>query len=288
MLTKNNDMQNIYEESFTRNIGVISVEEQEKLKNSRVTVVGAGGVGGITLIQLARMGVGTLHVIDQDIFETSNINRQMLSSISKLGQQKAAVALEVLQDINPSLQIEITKEFVTEDNALGLLTNTDVIIDATDNLVARVIIHRTAQTLGIPSIWIAVTPPFRGGVMSFTPDSTPYEIALGYPSYQQELTTEIQDEIHKLKDGRALHSVTYGADENWANSYVQKNRPWAVLSPVANIVGILASFEAFKFMINREELKPIISPNLIQINLANQNMVQVSVPENGSWDYTTL
>ncbi|MFJ8353459.1 HesA/MoeB/ThiF family protein [Bacillus paramycoides] len=288
MLTKNNDMQNIYEESFTRNIGVISVEEQEKLKNSRVTVVGAGGVGGITLIQLARMGVGSLHVIDQDIFETSNINRQMLSSISKLGQQKAAVALEVLQDINPSLQIEITKEFVTEDNALGLLTNTDVIIDATDNLVARVIIHRTAQTLGIPSIWIAVTPPFRGGVMSFIPDSTPYEIALGYPSYQQELTTEIQDEIHKLKDGRALHSVTYGADENWANSYVQKNRPWAVLSPVANIVGILASFEAFKFMIKREELKPIISPNLIQINLANQNMVQVSVPENGSWDYTTL
>ncbi|MGN4422395.1 HesA/MoeB/ThiF family protein [Bacillus cereus group sp. MYBK30-1] len=288
MLTKNNDMQNIYEESFTRNIGVISVEEQEKLKNSRVTVVGAGGVGGITLIQLARMGVGSLHVIDQDIFETSNINRQMLSSISKLGQQKAAVALEVLQDINPSLQIEITKEFVTEDNALGLLTKTDVIIDATDNLVARVIIHRTAQTLGIPSIWIAVTPPFRGGVMSFTPDSTPYEIALGYPSYQQELTTEIQDKIHKLKDGRALHSVTYGADENWANSYVQKNRPWAVLSPVANIVGILASFEAFKFMINREELKPIISPNLIQINLANQNMVQVSVPENGSWDYTTL
>ncbi|MED1565813.1 HesA/MoeB/ThiF family protein [Bacillus paramycoides] len=288
MLTKNNDMQNIYEESFTRNIGVISVEEQEKLKNSRVTVVGAGGVGGITLIQLARMGVGSLHVIDQDIFETSNINRQMLSSISKLGQQKAAVALEVLQDINPSLQIEITKEFVTEDNALGLLTNTDVIIDATDNLVARVIIHRTAQTLGIPSTWIAVTPPFRGGVMSFTPDSTPYEIALGYPSYQQELTTEIQDEIHKLKDGRALHSVTYGADENWANSYVQKNRPWAVLSPVANIVGILASFEAFKFMINREELKPIISPNLIQINLASQNMVQVSVPENGSWDYTTL
>ncbi|WP_242238245.1 ThiF family adenylyltransferase, partial [Bacillus cereus group sp. BfR-BA-01316] len=101
MLTKNNDMQNIYEESFTRNIGVISVEEQEKLKNSRVTVVGAGGVGGITLIQLARMGVGSLHVIDQDVFEASNINRQMLSSISKLGQRKAEVALEILQDINP-------------------------------------------------------------------------------------------------------------------------------------------------------------------------------------------
>jgi len=98
----------------------------------------------------------------------------------------------------------------------------------------------------------------------------------------------LEKQIHELKDGRALHSVTYGADEKWASSYVQKDRPWAVLSPVANIVGILASFEAFKFMINREELRPVISPNLIQINFANQNMVQVSIPENGSWDYTTL
>lgn len=288
MLTKNKDTQKMYEESFTRNIGVISVEEQEKLKNARVTVVGAGGVGGITLIQLARMGVSSLHVIDQDVFETSNINRQMLSSISRLGKSKADVALEVLKDINPLLQVDVTKEFVTEENALELLKNTYLIIDATDNLVARVIIHRTARMLGIPSIWIAVTPPFRGGVMSLTPDSVPYEIALGYPSYQQELTPEMKNIIHELKDGRALHSVKHGADEKWANNYVQKDLPWTVLSPVANIVGILASFEAFKFIINREDLKPVISPNLIQINLSNQNMVHVSAPENDSWDYTTL
>ncbi|MCQ6307656.1 ThiF family adenylyltransferase, partial [Bacillus cereus] len=87
--------------------------------------------------------------------------------------------------INPLLQIQITQEFVTEDNAKDLLAQTDDIIDATDNLVARVIIHRMAQTLGIPSIWIDVTPPFRGGVMAFTRASVPYELALGYPSYQQ-------------------------------------------------------------------------------------------------------
>ncbi|HEQ3529298.1 TPA: ThiF family adenylyltransferase, partial [Bacillus cereus] len=218
MFTENLHTQNIYEESFTRNIGVISIEEQEKLKNARVTVVGAGGVGGITLIQLARMGIGNLHVIDQDVFEASNINRQMLSSISKLGKPKALVALETLKDINPLLQVKITQEFVTEDNAKDLLANTDIIIDATDNLVARVIIHRMAQTLEIPSIWIAVTPPFRGGVMSLTPESVPYEIALGYPSYQQELTPEMQNRIHGLKDGRALYSIKHGADEQWANS----------------------------------------------------------------------
>ncbi|MED3127065.1 HesA/MoeB/ThiF family protein [Bacillus wiedmannii] len=288
MFTENLNTQNIYEESFTRNIGVISIEEQKKLKNARVTVVGAGGVGGITLIQLARMGIGNLHVIDQDVFEASNINRQMLSSISKLGKPKALVALETLKDINPLLQVKITQEFVTEDNAKDLLANTDIIIDATDNLVARVIIHRMAQTLEIPSIWIAVTPPFRGGVMSLTPESVPYEIALGYPSYQQELTLEMQNRIHGLKDERALYSIKHGADEQWANSYINKERPWAVLSPVANTIGILASFEAFKFIVNREDLQPIISPNLIQINLSHPNMVQVCEPENGSWDYTTL
>ena len=127
----------------------------------------------------------------------------MLSSVSRLGQEKAEVAFDILSDINPSIQIQITNEFVTESNAAELLSCTDIIIDATDNLVARCIIHRAAKNLGIPSIWIAVTPPFRGGVMSFTPDSTPYEIALGYPSYQQELTEEMQQKIHQLKDGRA-------------------------------------------------------------------------------------
>ncbi|PEN96679.1 molybdopterin biosynthesis protein MoeB [Bacillus cereus] len=288
MLTGNLHTKNIYEEIFTRNIGVISIEEQEKLKNARVTVVGAGGVGGITLIQLARMGIGHLHVIDQDVFEASNMNRQMLSSISNLGKSKALVALETLQDINPLLQVKITQEFVTEDNAKYLLANTDIIIDATDNLVARVIIHRMAQTLEIPSIWIAVTPPFRGSVMSLTSESIPYEIALGYPSYQQELTLGMQNKIHDLKDRRALYSIKHGADEQWANSYVNKGRPWAVLSPVANMVGILASFEAFKFILNRIDLQPIISPNLIQINLSHSNMVQVCEPENGSWNYTTL
>ncbi|MGJ7922227.1 HesA/MoeB/ThiF family protein [Neobacillus sp. LXY-4] len=283
-----NNIEDLYDASFTRNIGVISEEEQSKLKNSHVTVVGAGGVGGITLIQLARMGVGAIHVIDRDVFEASNINRQMLSSVSCLGREKADVARDVLLDINPSMKIQVTHQFVTEENASELLANTDVIIDATDNLVARAIIHRTAQSLGIPSIWIAVTPPFRGGVMSLTRNSVPYELALGYPSYQQELTEEMQEKIHAMKDGRALYSVKHGADQEWAESYVKKQRPWAVLAPVANIVGVIASFEAFKLLINREDLKPITSPNLIQINLADQRLVSAVSPEGGSWNYSTL
>lgn len=280
--------QNLYEQSFIRNLGIISTEEQEKLKHGRVTVVGAGGVGGITLIQIARIGVGYIHVIDRDVFEASNLNRQMLSSVSRLNKSKAESAKATLVDINPNIQVKVTKEFVTDENAEELLKDTDVIIDATDNLVARVIIHRTAAKLGIPSIWIAVTPPFRGGVMSLTPTSTPYEVVLRHPSYQQPLTEEMKKKIDALKDGRAIHSIQYGVDKQWAEAYVKKEAPWAVLAPVANIVGVLASFEAFKFLVQRADVKPVVGPDLIRVNLASHKMVEVQTPAEGSWDNTIL
>lgn len=278
----------IYEASFIRNIGVITPEEQEKLRKARVTVVGAGGVGGITDIQLARMGVGQIHVIDDDVFEASNLNRQMLSSTSVINQPKAEIARKVLKDISPEMEVKITREKINEENAEELLANTDVIIDATDNLVARVIIHRTAYKLGIPSIWIAVTPPFRGGVMCFTPDSMPYEIVLSHPSYQKELTDEVKKQIHAIKDERAKYSVSKGASASWADGYVKGEKPWAVFSPVANIVGILASFEAFKFIIQRPGLEPTIGPKLVKVDLSSENMVKVETPEHGVWDNTTL
>ncbi|HET7831365.1 MAG TPA: ThiF family adenylyltransferase [Gallionella sp.] len=278
----------LYEASFIRNFGVVTHEEQARLRNARVTVVGAGGVGGITLIQLARMGVGSIHVIDRDQFEASNINRQMLSAVSKLGVDKAEVAGQVLRDINPEIKVRTTISFVTEENAAELLADSDVIVDATDNLVSRVVIHRAAAKLGIPSIWIAVTPPFRGGVMSLTPGSMPYEQVLRHPSYQKELTPEVRDQVNALKDGRALHSVSQGALKEWAEGYLKKEVAWAVLAPVANIVGVLASFEAFKLVIRRPGLDPVIGPKLIKIDLAKEQMVQAIQPEEGSWDNTCL
>ncbi len=278
----------IYEASFTRNIGVITHEEQEKLRSARVTVVGAGGVGGITDIQLARMGVGCIHVIDDDVFEESNLNRQMLSATSVINHSKAETARNVLQDISPEMEVKVTRVRINEENAEDLLADTDVIIDATDNLVARVIIHRTAKKLGIPSIWIAVTPPFRGGVMAFTPDSPPFELVMSHPSYQKELTEEMKQQINHIKDERAKFSVSQGALASWAEGYVDGEKPWAVLSPVANIVGILASFEAFKLLIQRPGLEPAIGPKLVRVDLASENMVKVETPEDGLWDNTTL
>lgn len=284
----NNMDSGLYQASFSRNFGIVSHAEQDRLRGARVTVVGAGGVGGITLIQLARMGVGAVHVIDRDEFEASNINRQMLSSVSRLGHRKAEVAAEVLRDINPDIQVRTTIDFVTEDNAADLLAGADVIIDATDNLVSRVIIHRTAAALGIPSVWIAVTPPFRGGIMTLTPDSMPYELVLRHPSHGQELTPEMRQRIGALKDGRAARAVAHGALKEWSDAYLRQEAAWAVLAPVANIVGILASFEAFKVIVARPGLDPVIGPRLVRVDLAAERMVEAVTPAAGSWDNTEL
>ena len=277
-------MDNLTDKIFVRNYGVITHEEQQKLSQAKVTVIGAGGVGGITLISLARMGVGNIHVVDMDKFDYSNMNRQMLSGLSRIDKLKAECAKETLHDINPNIKVTVSVDKLVEANAKDIIQGSDVVIDATDNLVSRVIIHRAAQLAKIPSVWIAVTPPFRGGVMTFSHETPAYELVLRHPSYNKELTPEVMQQISKIKEQRAKKSVEFGALDDWADSFLSSNAPWAVICPIANIVGILASFEAFKVILNRNNLKPTYAPNLVKVDLGGQNMVQVQTPADGSWD----
>ncbi len=281
-------MQSIENEIFMRNIGVVTEKEQKSLAKVKVTVIGAGGVGGVTLISLARMGIGNIHVVDMDKFELSNINRQMLSSVSRIEKYKAECAKETLIDINPNINVKVSLEMFNEENANRLLKDFDIVVDATDNLVTRVIIHRAAQKMQIPSVWIAVTPPFRGGVMTFSHNTPPYEIVLRHNSYSKELSDEVKNDILKIKNERAINSVKFGAQEEWAHAFVDKKAPWAVLCPVANIVGLLASFEVFKFILKRNNLSPTYAPNLLKIDLGRTEMVKVEEPVEGTWDNSLL
>ncbi len=275
-------------EIFMRNYGVISHDEQEKLAQAKVTVIGAGGVGGITLINLARMGVGHIQVVDMDVFDYSNINRQMLSGITRVGKFKAECAYETLMDINPQLEVTVRVEKLVAENAEEIFHGSTVVIDATDNLLSRVIIHRAAQKVQIPSVWIAVSPPFRGGVMTFSHTTPAYELVLRHPSYGKELNAEVITQILEIKNERAKRSVEHGALPEWADSYLNQGAPWAVICPVANLVGISASFEAFKIIIKRAGLEPSYAPKLVKIDLAQANMVQVQTPIEGSWDNADL
>lgn len=280
--------ESVYDRIVRANYGVLTHEEQARLRRGAVTIVGAGGVGGQCAIQCARLGIGRIRVIDKDAFEHSNLNRQMLSTLTNIGQPKALAARDYLRTLNPDLEVEGLEAWVTEENARDLLTGAEVVIDCTDNLVARVVIHRAARGLGIPSVWIAVTPPFRGAVATFLPGGMAYEEALNIPSRGQPLTEAVRREVLAQKDGRARYSVERGALPEWAEDYLAGRRPWAVITPVAGMVGILAAFEAMKVLIARPGLPPTAAPRLAIMDLARPDMVRASDPPAGGWRYEEL
>src|ERR1043165_4068919 len=94
-----------YEESFARNLGWVTPEEQQRLRGKRIAIAGMGGVGAVHLLTLARLGVGAFHIADFDCYDIPNLNRQAAAFMSTMGQPKVAVAARMAQDINPQVEI---------------------------------------------------------------------------------------------------------------------------------------------------------------------------------------
>ena len=143
-----------YEEAFKRNRGLITEEEQEKLRNSRVAIAGMGGVGGVHLVTLARLGIGKFTIADPDVFEVANFNRQYGATISNLGRNKAEAMAETALDINPELDLRVMPEAVDEANVDEFLEGADLFVDGLDffAIEARRLVFRRAAERGIWAI----------------------------------------------------------------------------------------------------------------------------------------
>jgi len=122
---------------FLRNIPALSEIEQNELSNKRVIIIGCGGLGGYICECLVRAGVGHITVADGDVFEETNINRQLLSTDATLGMNKAVAAKERAEQINPSVDFIAHPVFFSKDNADELMKGADIIIDALDSVNAR-------------------------------------------------------------------------------------------------------------------------------------------------------
>lgn len=141
---------------YERNIPALSEAECEILQRKRVLVVGCGGLGGHLIDMLARIGVGALRVVDGDVFEPSNLNRQLLSEVPLLGVSKARAAAARVSRVNPEISAEAVDTFLTEKNVRGLLLSCDVVLDGLDNIESRRILAEECQRAGIPYIYGAV------------------------------------------------------------------------------------------------------------------------------------
>ena len=143
-------------------------EGQEKLKKARVFIAGAGGLGSPISIYLAVAGVGNICIVDHDTVELSNLNRQILHWQDNIQKKKTDSAVDKLRKLNPDINVEGIAETITEENVAQLAADTDIIVDAMDNLPTRYILNKVAIDKNIPFVHGAVNG-FEGRAMTVIP-----------------------------------------------------------------------------------------------------------------------
>lgn len=151
---------------------------QQRLKHSRVLVIGAGGLGSPTLLYLAAAGVGTLGIIDFDLVEDSNLQRQVIHGVSRLGRPKAESATQAIAELNPWVKVEPHLTPLTPDNARSLIADYDLIVDGTDNFATRYLINDACVLEKKPYVWGSIYR-FEGQASVFWEDA-PGGVGLNY------------------------------------------------------------------------------------------------------------
>ena len=180
-----------YEEAFSRNLGWVTEEEQQILRGKKVAIAGLGGVGGVHLLTLVRLGVSQFHIADNDTFEVANFNRQVGAMMSTVGRPKIDVLTEMALDINPELQITKFDQGVSDDNVGDFLQDVDLYIDGLDFFVLdiRQKVFARCYELGIPTITAA--PMGMGtALLTFMPEKMSFEQYFrfkGYSPAQQQV-----------------------------------------------------------------------------------------------------
>jgi len=182
---------NIIPERYQRNLGVISPSEQAKLLQSKVVIIGAGGLGGTVLELLTRMGIGKLIIADKDIIVDSNLNRQILSTETNLGQRKTEVAVKRVKEINSSIEIVGRSVFINSDNVKKIIEGAEVAVDALDNLPSRFVLQKACQDLKISLVHGAIAG-FNGQLTTIFPEDKGLELIYGSNKDLPEHGSEVE------------------------------------------------------------------------------------------------
>lgn len=234
-------MENKYWQIATRQMDLVTKEEQERFKNTKISVIGCGGIGGQAIEMLARMGVGELVLVDEDSFDYTNLNRQNFSTFDNIGLSKSETAKKKVESINPYVKVTSFSEHVDENNIDKILNDSDMVIDALDNILTRIIVSRKANEYKIPFIHGAIHGTL-GQVTVFLSNTKNYEEMFNLPSLGKELETEVVEELDKLTSGVP-----------------------PAIGPTPNLIGCLQAMEAYK--IATRIGKVTVAPKILTFDL---------------------
>jgi len=242
-----------YAEFTTRNIGFVSATEQERLRQSCVFVCGTGGMGGAALMGLARAGVGKLIVADIDVFEISNLNRQLFAFTDTVGRPKAEAAAEAARRINPELELEVLGP-EWPDAIARIAARAQIIVNGTDDLAASLLLYRTARARRLPVIDAYASP--LPSIYVTRPGQAMPEERLGYPTIdkawnavtKQDREAAFQCEImHVLVHSSSRHHIDLAA----AAEVAAGRRSRMSFAPMVISTGMLMAYEAVALLLGK-------------------------------------
>ena len=261
--------------AYERQLGFVSPEEQRLLGRSGVAVIGLGGVGGVAAELLVRAGVGKLSVCDGDVFEASNLNRQVGSTTASLGQAKTEAMAQRLLAINPALELYVLPPAAAPDWRDALLTDCKSVVQAADAPRAALAVLRAGRSLDIPVVEAVALPVVQ--MRAFSPDGpNPEE---GMATKGRPLADFSDHEIASALAGSPLSSWIDGQGEPLGLSpdmllATAQGRAARGFGPHAWMAGAMAALETIKIVLGRGKIawhpgKAALDPCLWQVFLAS-------------------
>lgn len=234
-----------YDAAFSRNLGWVTEAEQAALRRRRIAIAGMGGVGGVHLLTLARLGVGAFHIADFDVFDIENFNRQAGAVMSSLGRPKVETLLEMAHDINPELEVRAFPSGVSVENLDEFLSGVDLYVDGLDFFAfdARRASFAACRRLRIPAV-TAAPLGFGTAVLVFMPGGMSFE-----DYFQLEGCDEEEMSVRFLLGlSPAMLQRQYLADPSKVN-LAEKRGPSSIIA--CQLCAGVTAAEALKILLGR-------------------------------------
>jgi len=258
------NIERLITEEFSRNIGLLTVEQQKKLLISRVAVVGAGGVGGLHILTLARLGIGKFQIADPDTFEAANVSRQFGASQQTYGQNKAEVLAGMVKDINPQADVTIFNQGVDDNNLDEFLADAKVLIDGIDffELEMRRKLFKRARQKGIYAVTSAPLG-FGSTLQVFSPTGMDFDSYFGIYDEQP-----YEKKLAAFAAGLAPrpHHIRY-LDISKVRMADKKG---PAVAPACTLATSLLTTEVVKIITGSQKIYPV--PHYIQIDMYLRKM----------------
>ncbi len=252
-------IQKLIEAEFSRNIGLVSESDQAKLLQSRAAVAGAGGVGGIHILTLARLGVGKFNIADLDEFEPANISRQFGAYQSTLGRHKAEVLAEMVLDINPEAEVKVFSEGINRENVDDFLKDATVYIDGIEffEIEIRRLLFAKAKQAGIYAL-TAAPLGFGATLEVFSPTGMSFDEYFGLSDDMEEL-----EKIAAFMTG--LAPTPFHSKYLDVSKVSFKKRRGPAVAPACTLAAALVATEVTKIVTGVGQIKPV--PHYLQLDM---------------------